>query len=442
MRSWLFDKLWIRSRIESTLGIDKNRILFSDHHVSHAASAYFCSPFDKAAVLTLDGVGEWATATIGIGDGHSLSVKREMRFPHSLGLLYSAFTAFLGFEVNEGEYKVMGMAPYGTPRYADRIWEIVQQHDDGSVWTDHRYFSFHHSTHRSFTSRFEKLFGKPRDRSVPIFHRRDRMALVLWRDGRAIITTYCSTTKHYADIAASIQHVTEELVLKLADEAHRETGLTKLCMAGGVALNAVANGRVLNESPFEEIYVQPSAGDGGGSLGAALYAWHCALGNSERFVMDHAYWGREYDRDTIRVAVERSGYRWTQFEDEDKLIDATVDRLVDGDVVGWFQGRFEWGPRALGNRSILADPRRAEMKDIVNGKVKFREPFRPFAPSVLADAASDYFRLPNGGGGMPERFMLVVAPIEDSKRDAIPAVDHMGTARPQTVYKRDQPSIP
>ena len=233
--------------------------------------------------------------------------------------------------------------------------------------------------------------------------------------------------------------MTEEFVLKLAAEAHRETGLTKLCMAGGVALNAVANGRVLNESPFEEVYVQPSAGDGGGSLGAALYAWHCALGNSERFVMDHAYWGKEYDHDAIRTAVEKSGYQWTRFADEDKLIAATVDRIVDGEVVGWFQGRFEWGPRALGNRSILADPRRAEMKDIVNGKVKFREPFRPFAPSVLADAASDYFLLPNGGGGMPERFMLVVAPIEDSMRDAIPAVDHMGTARPQTVYKETNP---
>ena len=233
--------------------------------------------------------------------------------------------------------------------------------------------------------------------------------------------------------------MTEEIILKLAVEAHRETGLTKLCMAGGMALNAVANGRVLNETPFEEVYVQPSAGDGGGSLGAALYAWHCALGNNERFVMNHAYWGREYDHDGIHAAVERSGYRWMRFENDDRLIDATVDRIVDGDVVGWFQGRFEWGPRALGNRSILADPRRADMKDIVNGKVKFREPFRPFAPSVLADAASDYFRLPNEAGGMPERFMLVVAPIEDTKRDAIPAVDHVGTARPRRYTRIPTP---
>ncbi len=438
MRSWLFDKLWIRSRIETALGIDRTRILFSDHHLSHAASAYFCSPFDRAATLTFDGVGEWATATIGVGDGHSLSIQREMRFPHSLGLLYSAFTAFLGFEVNEGEYKVMGMAPYGTPKYADRIWEIVRQHDDGSLWTDHRHLSFHHSTDRSFTSKFERLFGAPRDPKVPFFTEgagwsqyygdqpRNRQELLRYN-------------QHYADIAASIQHVTEEIVLKLAAEAHRMTGLTKLCMAGGVALNAVANGRVLTESPFREVYVQPSAGDGGGSLGAALYAWNCALGNRERFVMNHAYWGKEYGHDAIRNALDRSGYRWTQFDEEDSLINATVDRIARGEVVGWFQGRFEWGPRALGNRSILADPRRAEMKNIINGKVKFREPFRPFAPSVLVDDASDYFSLPNDGEGMPERFMLLVSPIEDSKRSAIPAVDHMGATRPQTVYKDTNP---
>lgn len=434
MRSWLFDKLWVRSRIESVLGIDKKRILFSDHHLSHAASAYFCSPFHRAAVLTFDGVGEWATATIGVGDGHSISIKRELRFPHSLGLLYSAFTAFLGFEVNEGEYKVMGMAPYGTPRYADRVWEIVRKHEDGSIWIDHRYFSFHQSIHRSFTSRFEELFGEPRDPKIPFF-----TADTGWPSyygerpsGYQDLTRY---NRYYADIAASIQHVTEELILKLADEAHRETGLTNLCMAGGVALNALANGRVLNETPFQNVYIQPAAGDGGGSLGAALYAWHCALGSRGRFVMDHAYWGQEYEQDAIRAAVEKSGATWTRFQDETKLIDATVDRIANGDVIGWFQGRFEWGPRALGNRSILADPRRVEMRDIVNGKIKFRESFRPFAPSVLAGAAPDYFRLPNGGTGMPERFMLVVAPIKDSKRETIPAVDHMGTARPQTVYE-------
>jgi carbamoyltransferase len=438
MRTWLFDKLWIKSHIESSLGIDRKRILFSDHHMSHAASAYFCSPFEKSAVLTFDGVGEWATATMGIGDGSSLTIKRELRFPHSLGLLYSAFTAFLGFEVNEGEYKVMGMAPYGTPKYTNRIREIVHQNDDGSIWMDHSNFSFHHSTDKSFTSRFEKLFGEPRDPSVAFFTN-DTGYPPYYGDRPSNYDALLDYNQYYADIAASIQRVTEEFVLKLVNEAHKETGLTNLCMAGGVALNSVANGRILNETPFENIYIQPSAGDGGGSLGAALYAWHCALGNNERFVMDHAYWGQEYSQDAIQKAVEESGYSWTRLEDEAKLIDATVDRIVDGNVVGWFQGRFEWGPRALGNRSIVADPRRADMKDIVNGKIKFREPFRPFAPSVIAEAAPDYFKVPNDGQGMLERFMLIVAPVKDSKQEAIPAVSHMGTARLQTVYKDTNP---
>jgi len=438
MRTWLFDKLWIKSHIESSLGIDRKSILFSDHHMSHAASAYFCSPFEKSAVLTFDGVGEWATATMGIGDGSSLTIKRELRFPHSLGLLYSAFTAFLGFEVNEGEYKVMGMAPYGTPKYTNRIREIVHQNDDGSIWMDHSNFSFHHSTDKSFTSRFEKLFGEPRDPSVAFFTN-DTGYPPYYGDRPSNYDALLDYNQYYADIASSIQRVTEEFVLKLVNEAHKETGLTNLCMAGGVALNSVANGRILNETPFENIYIQPSAGDGGGSLGAALYAWHCALGNNERFVMDHAYWGQEYSQDAIQKAVEESGYSWTRLEDEAKLIDATVDRIVDGNVVGWFQGRFEWGPRALGNRSIVADPRRADMKDIVNGKIKFREPFRPFAPSVIAEAAPDYFKVPNDGQGMLERFMLIVAPVKDSKQEAIPAVSHMGTARLQTVYKDTNP---
>jgi carbamoyltransferase len=438
MRTWLFDKLWIKSHIETSLGIDRKRILFADHHMSHAASAYFCSPFEKSAVLTFDGVGEWATATMGVGDGSSLTIKRELRFPHSLGLLYSAFTAFLGFEVNEGEYKVMGMAPYGTPKYTSRIREIVHQNDDGSIWMDHTNFSFHHSTDKSFTPRFEKLFGEPRDPSVAFFTN-DTGYPAYYGDRPSNYDDLLEYNQYYADIAASIQRVTEEFVLKLANEAHKETGLTNLCMAGGVALNSVANGRILNETPFENIYIQPSAGDGGGSLGAALYAWYCALGNNERFVMDHAYWGQEYDQDAIQKAVEESGYSWTRLEDEAKLIDATVNRIVDGNVIGWFQGRFEWGPRALGNRSIVADPRRVDMKDIVNGKIKFREPFRPFAPSVIAEAAPDYFEVPNDAQGMLERFMLLVVPVKDSKQEVIPAVSHMGTARLQTVYKETNP---
>ena len=438
MRTWLFDKLWVRSLIERTLGVDRNRVLFSEHHLSHAASAYFCSPFEKAAILTLDGVGEWATTTMGVGDGSSLVIKRELRFPHSIGLLYSAFTAFLGFEVNEGEYKVMGMAPYGSPRYVEKVWQVVHQNEDGSIWMDPRYFSFHYSTSKSFTQRFVGLFGEPRDPNVPFFT--DRTGYPSYygekpRDSSELVRY----NQYYADIAASIQAVTEEIVLGLAREAHRETGLTNLCMAGGVALNSVANGRILRETPIEQLYIQPSAGDGGASLGGALYAWHCALGNERRFVMDHAYWGQEYGQDAIRKAADDSGARWERIENESRLLDMTVDRLIDGKVVGWFQGRFEWGPRALGNRSILADPRRAEMKDIVNNKIKFREPFRPFAPSVLAEAASEYFQLPAKGPTMPERFMLLVVPVEDSKQAAIPAVSHMGTARLQAVYKETNP---
>lgn len=438
MRAWLFDKLWVRSHIESAVGIDRKRILFSDHHLSHAASAYFCSPFDKAAVLTFDGVGEWATTTMGIGEGASLTVKRELRFPHSIGLLYSAFTAFLGFEVNEGEYKVMGMAPYGTPRYVDKVQQVVHQNDDGSIWLDPAYFSFHYSTSQSFTHKFVELFGEPRDPAVPFFTNATSYPSYYGKRPRNL-DEMLQYNQRYADIAASIQRATEDIILGLVRQVHKETGLTKLCLAGGVALNSVANGRILRETPIEQLYVQPAAGDGGGSLGAALYAWHCALGNEKRFVMDHAFWGQDYGPDAMREAIDAGGLKWQRVEDESKLIDMTVDRLVDGKVIGWFQGRFEWGPRALGNRSILADPRRADMKDIVNNKIKFREPFRPFAPSVLAEAATDYFQIPSNGSGMPERFMLLVLPVEDSKRGSIPAVDHMGTARLQTVYEETSP---
>ncbi len=437
MRTWLFDKLWVKNLIQSTLGVDSGRILFSDHHLSHAASAYFCSPFEKSAVLTFDGVGEWATTTMGVGDGTSLEIREELRFPHSIGLLYSAFTAFLGFEVNEGEYKVMGMAPYGSPRYVDKVWKVVRQYDDGSIWLDPGYFSFHYSTRKSFTRKFTGLFGEPRDTNVPFFTEATGYPSY-YGDRPRNFSEMVQYNQYYADVAASIQAVIEEIVLGLARHIQKKTGLTDLCLAGGVALNSVANARILRETPFERLYVQPSAGDGGGSLGAALFAWHCVLGGKARFVMDHVYWGQGYGADAIRGAVDEAGLSARLFEDESKLVDMTVDRLVDGKVIGWFQGRFEWGPRALGNRSILADPRREEMKDIVNNKVKFREPFRPFAPSVLAEAASEYFKIPSNGSG-PERFMLLVVPVQESKQDVIPAVNHAGTARLQTVFRETSP---
>lgn len=438
MRTWLFDKLWIKSLIAKSVGIDPNRILFSEHHLSHAASAYFCSPFDKAAVLTFDGVGEWSTTTMGVGQGANLTLSREIHFPHSIGLLYSAFTAFLGFEVNEGEYKVMGMAPYGSPRCVDKMWKVVRQNDDGSYWLDPQYFSLHYSSKHSYTQRFMELFGEPRDSDVPFFTKASGFPSYYGPRPRNF-EELCDYNQRYADIAASIQYVTEQLILDLAREVHRQTGLSRLCLAGGVALNAVANGRILRETPFEELYIQPSAGDGGGALGAALYAWHCALGNSQRFVMDHAYWGQSYTVDETRVAIEGTGMKAQYVEDESKLVDMTVDRLLAGDVVGWFQGRFEWGPRALGNRSILADPRHPETKDLVNNKIKFREPFRPFAPSVLSDASEQYFDLPNPDRQMAARFMLLVVPVHGDKQEVIPAVTHMGTARIQTVYQEQNP---
>lgn len=438
MRTWLMDKLWVKSLIAKSVGIDSKRILFSEHHLSHAASAYFCSPFEDAAILTFDGVGEWSTTTMGVAQGTNLNLNHELHFPHSIGLLYSAFTAFLGFEVNEGEYKVMGMAPYGSPRYEQEVWKVVRQQNDGSYWLDPQYFSFHYSTKRSYTSKFEALFGEPRDPEAPFFTESSGFPSYYGSQPRNY-NELCQYNQRYADIAASVQAVTEELMLKLARELNRQTGQTRLCMAGGVALNSVANGRILRETPFKELYVQPSAGDGGGALGAALFAWNCALGNSQRLVMDHAYWGQEYNSHDIRVAFEKTGIEGRQIEDESKLVDLTVDRLTAGKVVGFFQGRFEWGPRALGNRSILADPRRPETKDLVNNKIKFREPFRPFAPSVVVEACPQYFDLPQSDQSMPARFMLLVVPVLPEKQKTIPAVSHMGTARVQTVHKDVNP---
>ena len=438
MRTWLLDKLWVKSLIAKTTEVEPARILFSEHHLSHAASAYFCSPFDEAAVLTFDGVGEWSTTTMGVGRGNDLSLTQELRFPHSIGLLYSAFTAFLGFEVNEGEYKVMGMAPYGSPRYVDKVWKVVQQSDDGAFWLDPQFFSFHYSTNQSYSHRFADLFGEARDPEVPFFTESTGFPSYYGAKPHNF-DQLIRYNQYYADIAASIQAVTEELILGIARELYRQTGLTQLCLAGGVALNSVANGRILRETPFEELHVQPSAGDGGGALGAALVAWHCALGNQQRFVMQHAYWGQTYGPDDVRGSLESSGLRGTYVEDQDKLVDITVDRLLHGQVVGWFQNRFEWGPRALGNRSIIADPRRPEMKDLVNSKIKFREPFRPFAPSVLAEECQTYFDLPESNRQMTARFMLLVVPVHENKQEVIPAVSHMGTARIQTVHQEHNP---
>jgi len=418
MITWLGDKLWIKQLIQKRLGVAPEKILFSEHHLSHAASAFFCSPFDEAAILTVDGVGEWTTASLGVGRGTEIRLTKEIRFPHSLGLLYSAFTAFLGFEVNDGEYKVMGMAPFGIPRYVDKVHKVVRTHRDGSFELDMDYFSFHYSTHRTFSRKFEALFGSPR-------RPRADFSGELTREDQ-----------HYADIAASIQAVTEEILLAMATTLQRETGLRRLCLAGGVALNSVANGRIVRETAFDEVYIQPSAGDGGGAVGAALYAHRAVLGHPRRFVMEHAFWGEVHGPDVIERFLRRESIAYTRIDDEERLIERVVDGLQRGKVVGWSQGRFEWGPRSLGNRSILADPRRAEMRDVVNTKIKFREPFRPFAPSVVLERAEEYFVLPDAARHYPARFMLYVVGVRADKQAVIPAVTHVdGTGRLQTVSR-------
>jgi carbamoyltransferase len=355
---------------------------------------------------------------MGVGEGTTVRLLREIHFPHSLGLLYSAFTAFLGFEVNEGEYKVMGMAPYGRPIYVDRIWRLVTLLDDGSFWLDTDYFSFHHSITRTFNGRFKEIFGAPREPNA----------------SSETIDPY------YADIAASIQAVTETVLIRITNLLYRETGLSRLCLAGGVALNSVANWKILQETPFEEIYIQPAAGDSGGAIGAALYVYHTLLGYPRSFVMDRSGWGKEYTAADIRDVLDQSGLFYLEIEDQKTLIDRVVEELVDGKVAGWFQGRFEWGPRALGYRSILADPRRSEMKEVVNRKIKFREPFRPFAPSVVAERADDFFDLQGTDNHYPPRFMLYVVPVREAVRSLIPAVTHVdGSGRLQIVHRETEP---
>jgi len=448
MITWFNEKLWIKSQILTKLNLPENKLLFADHHMSHAASAFFCSPYNEAAVLTIDGVGEWTTAAVGRAQAlwpgrengrteNRIELLQEVRFPHSLGLLYSAFTAFLGFRVNNGEYKVMGMAPYGRPTRVEDVYKLIEVGDDGGFRLKMEYFSFHHSTSNTFNRKFIDLFGPPRvhdaDFYTPAILR--SLAKPGWNEETARVN------QHYADIAASVQAVTEEIMLKMARHAHQLSGSKNLCMAGGVALNSVANGRIARETPFERIYIQPAAGDSGGALGAALYAHHVLLGKPRRFVMEHAYWGQSYDAERQQSAVSACGRTFELEPDLDRRASRIVDDLLAGKVIGLYQGRFEWGPRALGNRSILADPRRAEMKDIVNATIKYREPFRPFAPVVLEERAAEYYA---GLGDVPNmyplRYMLMVYPTLDGRGEQIQAVTHEGgTGRLQVVRREWNP---
>ncbi len=439
MINWFADKLWMKTIIKEKLGIEDRQILFEDHHLSHAASAFYPSPFEEAAILTIDGVGEWTTAALGKAKGNDITLLKEIRFPHSLGLLYSAFTAFLGFQVNEGEYKVMGMAPYGKPKYMDRIWDkLVKVAKDGSFWIDMKYFSYHYSDEATYNAKFVDLFGAPRDPKMHFFTSATRFPSY-FGERPADFAEQCRLNEHYADIAASIQKVTEEIILRLAMDAHAQTGLKKLCLAGGCALNSVANGRILNETPFEDLFIQPAAGDSGAALGAALHVHHALLGRPRKFTLEHAYWGKKYGEGEIQSFLEGQNIKSERYADDNKLLDRVTDDLVAGKVVGWYQGRFEWGPRALGNRSILADPRSELMKDTVNIKIKFREPFRPFAPVILEQNADEYFVGRNTARQYPSRYMLLVLPLQEAKKDSINAVNHMGTGRLQTIREEWNP---
>ncbi|MDB4905571.1 MAG: Carbamoyltransferase [Gemmatimonadetes bacterium] len=425
---WMKDRLFTEQHLREALGGHAGTLLFCEHHEAHAASAFFPSPFTDAAILTVDGVGEWATATIGEGRGSALTLTHELRFPDSLGLLYSAFTYHAGFRVNSGEYKLMGLAPYGSPSYAGAILEhLMDLRDDGSFTLDQRYFNYLAGLTMT-NDAFSALFGgPPRAPESPL-------------------------TQREMDLARSVQDVCEEVVLRMARTAHRETGLDSLCMAGGVALNAVANGRVIREGPFENVWIQPAAGDAGGALGAAFLAWHrwCREPRvaDPADAMRGAYLGPEFDADEIQRQLDAYGASYERMP-LDELPDRVSALLADGQVVGWCDGRMEFGPRALGARSILADPRDQSMQARLNLKIKFREGFRPFAPSVLEERAADWFE---HEGESP--YMLVVAPVREerrlaeSPRDAgawgierlnearsdIPAVTHLDySARLQTV---------
>lgn len=436
MVTWFDEKLWVKSQLQTGIGVPTSKILFVEHHLSHAASAMFCSPYEEAGVLTLDGVGEWTTAALGKatanwnGQGtNRIDLTKELRFPHSLGLLYSAFTAYLGFRVNNGEYKVMGMAPYGEPRYMDKVYKLVQVDNAGGLTLNMDYFSFHYSTQHTYNQKFVELFGPARKAESEFYtattHPNKKHPQ--WNE------TIATQNQKYADIAASIQRVTEDIVLKMAHHVHQETGSKNLVLAGGVALNSVANGRIMRESPFENVFIQPAAGDSGGAIGAALYAYHVIFGHPRKFVMEHAYWGAGYPESQMAEAIKKSGFAYERFDDQDKLLDQAVDTLLQSKVIAWYQGRFEWGPRALGHRSIIADPRREEIKEIVNTKIKFREPFRPFAPVILEECVSDYFTSPNLDKQYPPRYMLMVSDIHEDKWDKIQAVCHNGTGRLQSV---------
>jgi len=438
MPLWLNQKLHLPREIRRELeGGYNRRIVFTEHHESHAASAFFPSPFEEAAIMTLDGVGEWATASFGVGRGNQVELSHELRFPHSLGLLYSAFTYFTGFRVNSGEYKLMGLAPYGEPRYADLILDkLLDLQDDGSFRLNLDYFNYCQGLTMTSKS-FDRLFGgPPRQPESPL-------------------------TQREMDMAASIQKVTEDVLLRMVCHVHDVTGLSNICLAGGVALNCVGNGRILREGPFDRVWIQPAAGDAGGALGVGLFIWHQLLGNKREVVhpdgQQGSLLGPSFDDEPIQSFLDTSGAVYHHIPDPGALDDRLVGLIEDEKVVGLFQGRMEFGPRALGCRSIIGDARSRAMQSVMNLKIKFRESFRPFAPIVLAEKAPEYFDM---AGDTDSPYMLVVSPVtpeqqlpvgeEDAigldklkvARSRIPAVTHVDySARVQTVDRKRNPRL-
>jgi len=434
MPLWVKEKLWMKEFIKKELGFE-GTILFPEHHESHAASAFYPSPFQDAAFLTMDGVGEWTTSSFGAGSGNKIQIDSDIHFPHSIGLLYSAFTYYTGFKVNSGEYKVMGLAPYGEPKYVDKIYsELIDLKEDGSFKMNMEYFNYCAGLTMT-NEKFHNLFGgAPRKPESNL-------------------------TQKEMNIARSVQEVTEEVMLRMARHVRKETGQKNLCLAGGVALNCVANGKLLRENIFENIWIQPAAGDAGGALGAALTAWYQYLGNERSAdgktdAMQGAYLGPQFSNEEIKTWLEGNEIPF-KYLNEDELYSQTASLLADEKVVGWFQGRMEFGPRALGNRSIIGDARSAKMQATMNIKIKFREGFRPFAPSVLSEKVADYFEMKN-----ESPYMLLVADVKKERqkemtgeqkklfgidklnilRSDIPAVTHIDySARIQTVQKESNP---
>jgi len=408
MPSWFNTKLRLKKVLKKELGYT-GPVCFSEHHMSHAASTYFASGWEEAAILTVDGVGEWATTTWGVGTGNKIDLRHEIRFPHSVGLLYSAFTYFLGFKVNSAEYKVMGLAPYGEPKYVDRIKQLITIKNDGTFRLNMKHFAFDYGL-RMYRPSFEKIMGAPTrkmdDDNLEQYHK---------------------------DVARSLQEVVNEIMVKLATNIVEQTGIKRLCLAGGVALNCVANGHVLRDSPVEEIFIQPAAGDNGGAMGAALWLWHQVLNKKRQWKLTTPYLGPEYSEEEMKKVLNRYGAVYHKME-RSALLKEGVRLLDDAQVVGLHQGRMEWGPRALGHRSILGDPRHPEMREIINAKIKMREGFRPFAPTVLEEDCQDYFEL-----DCPSPYMLLVAPVRNDI-SPLPSITHVdGSARIQTIRQDQDP---